>query len=150
MDFGAWSSKGATVQSIDWAITTAPTGGNTLYSGLADISGSTTVNPNSYGYNVADDSFNLPSLSLSAGTYYLQLNNAVASNGGYVYWDLNGGPSLAYINGNGYNNNPISGESFQIHGSIAAPATPAPPLSACLAFTGVLVLQAFRRQRQSA
>ena len=48
-----------------------------------------------------------------------------------------------------------SGNSFEVdniaHSAFAlAPAAPAPPMTACLAFAGVLLLQTLRRNQQAA
>jgi ABC-type oligopeptide transport system substrate-binding subunit len=60
-------------------------------------------------------------LALSAGVYSAQ---AGTTNPGNPYYPNNGDSS-----------------------SSAAPAAPAPPIAMCIAFAGVLALQAFRRSR---
>jgi hypothetical protein len=69
--------------------------------------------------SVYDASFALPDIHLAAGTYYLTLQFASASNAGPVRWDQNNGPSTAF-----YAPFPLSppgesipGESFQIIGT---------------------------------
>jgi hypothetical protein len=77
-------------------------------------------------YDLDQESFALPGLSLAAGTYYLQLQNAVTGYGNPLYWDASNGSSDAAQAGNGSdpydlngaNSNPGSNsETFQILGS---------------------------------
>ena len=122
VSFGAWTDTAATVTSVDWAITstidTFPDGAN-----AAVTTGATTTN--GYGYTVSADSFSTAGVNLAAGTYYLVLQNAVASDGGIVGWDETDGPSTAYefvlgslagISGAGTSGS----ESFQIDGNLAS------------------------------
>jgi hypothetical protein len=66
--------------------------------------------------------FSTGNISLAAGTYYLVLQNAVLTNGGFYFWDENDGPSSATNNIAGA----IGSESFQILGTTNVSATPLP------------------------
>jgi hypothetical protein len=153
VDFGAWNSVGDTITSIQWAITTGTpfTGSSvTLFSGTASVSDLLTLAPNSFGFNIFSDSFGLPSLSLGAGTYYLELQGAVVPNGDPAYWDSNDGPSTAYQNFDGLltgfpNCNTSCSESFTIYGSPSS-ATPEPGTLTLLG-SGLISLVGLRRRR---
>jgi len=64
--------------------------------------------------------------SLAAGTYYFTLQNATASDSGAVYWDINNGPSTAFLpiigNANGQVFPGTNSNSFQLFGQ----TTPVP------------------------
>jgi hypothetical protein len=116
VDFGVWAFPGDTMTSVDWGITSA--------AGTYPITGTATVNTtylstNGYGYDLLTASFSLPQ-TLAAGTYYLALQNASASNADPIYWDENNGPSAATENTLG----PIGSQAFTVYGSSAPePAT---------------------------
>jgi hypothetical protein len=112
--------------NVDWLITDTAFGGNTEGSGTASVTDTYTGTQAFDYYDLDQESFSLPGLSLAAGTYYLQLQNAVTVYGDPVYWDVSNGPSDAAQAGNGYspydlngaNGNPGSNsETFQILGS---------------------------------
>ncbi len=129
VQFGVWAIPGDTMTSVDWAISTGPTGGGVgdgsqpsgiIASGTASTSTAfqyTSV----YGYDIDLINFSL-STPVAAGTYYLSLQNAVVPSGNSSYWDENEGPSTAYENYYGnLANASIPGttgsESFQLYGS---------------------------------
>jgi uncharacterized repeat protein (TIGR03803 family) len=90
MSFGAWLFSGDTLQSVQISITSGPNGGTTYFNGVADFTEGSCVT-NQYGYPVCIETsggFNLP---LNSGTYWVNLQNAVVSNGDPVYWDENSG-----------------------------------------------------------
>jgi hypothetical protein len=104
-DFWVWEFPGDSLSSVDWSITSAPFGGTTYASGTASGSNLTDkfISSNSYGYDIDAASASGLNVSLGAGTYYLNLQNAVVPSGDQVYWDENSGtgchssgcPSLA-------------------------------------------------------
>jgi hypothetical protein len=131
-------TRGDTLTSVDWAITGTAFGGSTYGSGTA-VSVTTGADlgayPNGGGYELYQESFSLSGLSLAAGTYYLQLQNAVTSQNQDTYWDVSNGLSDAAINGNGYSAFDLNGyggysgtnsETFQIMGNADTSATPEP------------------------
>ena len=115
--FGEWVVTGDTPTQVDYAIMTAALGGTTLESGTAALS-STFVFNNSY--DVYESVFSIPNLALSVGTYWLQLQNAETAQNGIAAWDINNGPSTAYVNGaDVYGSNPFgppasNSNAFQI------------------------------------
>jgi hypothetical protein len=169
VDFIALTEPGSTLESVDWEITSKPFGGQTFAKGIADNLGSVLVTKNDglqspFTYETSE-SFNLNTL-LPKGTYYLQLGNAIdlANNvvsvnsntqkDGPVAWGESTGKSVAFSE---YQQNITllkGGNAFDIKGFagkfvIATPGAPAPPLTACLAFAAVLVLQALKSRKRA-
>jgi hypothetical protein len=122
----AWLNPGDTMTNVDWLITDTAFGGNTEGSGTASVTDTYTGSQAFEYYDLDQESFALPGLSLAAGTYYLQLQNAVTGYGNPLYWDASNGSSDAAQAGNGSdpydlngaNSNPGSNsETYQILGS---------------------------------
>ena len=93
--FGGWTDPGDVITSVDWGIAATPD------SFADDGTAAVTTRPyfgQSYGYDIYTYSFSISPTSLAAGTYYLTLQNAVATNGDPAYWDENDGPSTALEN----------------------------------------------------
>ena len=63
------------------------------------------------GYGIYQSSFALPSITLSAGTYWLELQNAVNPDEDAVLWDVNNGPSEAWDDQHGIITAPDCGNS---------------------------------------
>jgi hypothetical protein len=96
MDFGTWNFPGSSSSSVDWAILTGePGSGTVLFSGTASLT-DTAVTTNSLGYTIDLDTLSLSGISLTSGTYWVELSNIVDSQGNPVFWDVNGGPSQAW------------------------------------------------------
>jgi hypothetical protein len=160
--FGSWLSTGDTASAVDWAIVTTE-GTQTL--ACAGCSGTATLTPDGSfsvtgfsGFSGVDQSFSLPDLSLSAGTYWLELQNLVTNDGDPGYWDMNGGPSSVWENSfndqTGSNCSQGNGpgtcsNSFTIVGTTGAAATPEPSSLALLG-SGLTLLAAEIRRRRSA
>jgi hypothetical protein len=145
--FGDWVAEGDTLNSVDWAITTEPFAGTTVASGTAS-SYTTTLQDINTGWAISSNVFSIPDLSLGAGTYYLQLDNAVESTNYPTFWDISSGPSTAYQ----YNTNfpgaielPAS-ETFAIYGTTAA--TPEPS-SLLLLGSGIISSLVLRRRMRA-
>ena len=131
----AWLSPSDTMTNVDWLITTSAFGGTTEGSGTASVTGSYLKTVQNGGYDLDQVSFSLPDLSLTAGTYYLQLQNAVTGDGHTVYWDDSNGLSDAVGAGDGASPSDLNGvvntvgtnsETFQIIGNADASVTPEP------------------------
>jgi hypothetical protein len=160
ISFGNWIASGDTLSSVDWAITTGPFSGSTLASGTATTFSTTLENssPSLDGWTVDSDLFSIPALALSAGTYYLQLDNAVESADYFTFWDLSNGPSSGW----GYNTafpgayslGSASGsgsQTFAIYGSSTDVPTPTPePSSLLLLGTGLAGLGGLIKRRFAA
>ena len=145
VNFGDWVSQGDTPTQVEYLITTQAFGGSTLIDQTATLN-STYVGTNAYGFDLYSSAFTIPSLALSAGTYWLQLQNATTSQGNPMYWDSNNGPSVAYSSayGNiaGYDGG-SSSEAFQVTGTYAAPI----PAAIWLVLSGLASVGVFVRRR---
>jgi hypothetical protein len=94
VNFGVWLSYGSTITNVDWSIGTAPYG-NSLDSGAGAALSSTPLGGLADGvYPVFSSTFSFPDLNLAAATYYLTLQNAVVTNGGAAFWNINNGPGI--------------------------------------------------------
>jgi hypothetical protein len=152
VNFGAWAFGGDTPLSVDWIISTSNAfdGSTSVGSGTASLTNAFQVT-NGYGYNVYQSNFSVGSRQLNAGTYWLQLQNAVTTNAYPLYWDENDGLSLAYENtigqlGSG-SDPPGGSESFQILGAVGT-ATPEPS-SLALFGSGILLMAGVLRRKLS-
>lgn len=96
VSFGAWDSTEETGGTVDWNILSGgpdtSAGGSVVAFGTGATLSTEDLGINTDGYDVVVDSFTL-SAPLTAGTYYLELQNATVPSGGYFYWDENDGPS---------------------------------------------------------
>jgi hypothetical protein len=129
VNFIAWVAND-TMTNVDWLITGTAFGGATYGSATASVT-DTYIGPALYGYQLHQEYFSLPDLSLAAGTYHLQLQNAVSTDGVLVAWDLSDGPSNAAVTNNTLTNYGLAdgsgtnSETFQILGESES-ATPEP------------------------
>jgi len=131
----AWLSPSDTMTSVDWRITTSAFGGTTEGAGTASVTDLYLRTVQNGSYDLDQESFSLSSLSLTAGTYYLQLQNAVTVDGKTAYWDVSNGLSDAVAAGDGDPPSDLNGflnsvgtnsETFQIIGNADTSATPEP------------------------
>ncbi len=109
LSFGAWLEPGDVLLSAEVSITSSEFGGTSFFDQTVNFTESGCV-ANQVGFNVCTESGSLPRPSLNAGTYWLNLDNAVTSEGAPVYWDENSGPSSASENSVGT----IPSESFTL------------------------------------
>ena len=125
MTFGAWLFPGDTLTSAELSITSTPNGGSSYFDQYVNFSQSG-CNTNQFGYNVCTVSASFAGPVLSAGTYWVNLQNASVPSGNPAYWDENSGvgcessgcPSQAYDNSVGT----IPSEAFTMDGSAGSPA----------------------------
>ena len=133
LTFYVWVPTGDTVTSVDWGVDTIP--GTYTDANVASTT-QTFLFTNQYDYDIDQETIPL-SGDYASGTYYINLDNAFVSNGDTVYWDINNGPSSAYVNyeaGNvadllfpGSNSDP-----FEIDGTVLPPGTVVPEPSSLL------------------
>jgi hypothetical protein len=143
-NIGLWIDSGATLLTVDWAITSDPFGGTTFGSGTAGLTYDYWGSP-SFLYNTYSAGFTLSPVILAPGTYWLQLANATGTSGANIYWDENSGPSTAWQT-SGWGTYPIGSEAFQILGNTSEDSVPEPG-SLALFGSGVLILAGLFRRR---
>lgn len=151
--FGAWLLPGDALESAEVSITQFPLSGNTYFDGTVNFTASGCFE-NFQGFNVCAEAglFNGP--TLNAGTYWLNLQNAVTADGNPVYWDENNGvgchslgcPSQAVEGSVGT----IPSESFSILGSQSGTGTTPEPTSLALFASGTLGVAGWIRRRYKA
>ena len=117
LSFTTWMEPGDTLLSAEVAITSSEFGGTQFFNGVVNFTQSG-CSTNQYGFSLCTESgaFNV---ALNAGTYWLNLENAVSALGDPVYWDENSGPSMASENSVGS----IPSESFTVLGSTTSTTT---------------------------
>lgn len=150
LSFGAWLVPGDVLESAEVSIVQESDGGTTYFDGTVNFSASGCFE-NSSGFNVCTETgmFNGP--TLSAGTYWVVLRNAVSADGNEVYWDENNGvgchslgcPSMAAEFGEGS----IPAEAFSILGSQTGTGTTPEPVSLALFASGALAIVGWIRRK---
>jgi hypothetical protein len=165
---GVWANNPDIPSTVEWSIWngSGPGGGGTELFGPTEASWSNTFFAAGTGFNSNYDiysaNFSLPSIVLGPGTYWLQLENGSATNGGLIGWDQNDGPagdgtgSQAWQSVTGYLKGPGCGgagtppptgycsESFEIIGN-SAPEPNSLPVSGSL----LVLILFFLRQKRS-
>jgi len=116
-DAGIWVPAGDSPASVNWAIGGSAMSGN-IASGTATLSNSY-VGSNYYDFYTSTASG--LNVSLGAGTYWLTLSAGASTNGNWLAWDVNSGPSQAVHNVNGN----VRSEAFTIYGT-SGTSTPEP------------------------
>ena len=135
-NFSGWTNSGDALQSADWAISSSPFG-TALYSGTGAATTVQSQFTNRYSFNQSIYQISLGNISLGAGNYYMQLNNAVTANRSDAYWGnssiigLNGYQTNAMAPWNGapvtlitFNSTPETNTSFQLLGAGAGGVAP--------------------------
>ena len=118
--FNAWVFPGDVLDSVEVSITSAEFGGTTYFDQVVAFTQSN-CSVNAYGFDVCVESSSFSGPNLMAGTYWVNLQNAIVNDGDPIYWDENSGegcnspgcPSLASENSVGT----IPSESFSVLGS---------------------------------
>ena len=152
-NFGAWVYPGDKALTVGWSITSDEFGGTVYGSGTASVT-DTFLSSNQYGYQVDALSVTGLNVSLGAGRYWLNLQDATTQMGDPLYWDDNSGvgctgddgkggdcPSLASNNAVGT----LTSEAFDITGT-GGGQTPEPS-SILLLGSGVLAVVGILRRR---
>jgi hypothetical protein len=125
-NLGLWtnSASGDSPLELSWVISTLPDGGGTVQGSASGEAFSSIVTFGTSGaFTVFSVSFAIPSVTLTPGTYYLELFNALSNRNGFVGWDENSGTSTADSNTYPTLGTPITeaSESFEIDGTSAVP-----------------------------
>jgi hypothetical protein len=150
--FGAWLFPGDVLESAEVSISSNPLSGTYYFDGIVHFTASGCFDNGSFNVCAETGQFNGP--TLDAGTYWLNLQNAVSADGNPVYWDENNGvgchslgcPSQAVDSSLGT----IPSESFSIVGSQGSTGTTPEPVSLVLfASGGIGIIGWIRRYRAS-
>jgi|SRR5208283_2780340 len=154
-NFGAWEFPGDTLTSVGWSITSQPDGGTLYGSGTASGSNLTDqfISINQFGFDIDLITVSGLNVNLNAGTYWLNLQNAMVPSGDPVYWDENSGIGCKGDNGMGggcpsgaaFGFEPIPPEAFDITGTSGG--TTPEPSSIVLFASGVLGVAGLKRRK---
>ena len=145
LTFGAWTFPGDVLLNAGVQITSSEFGGTTFFSGTVNFTQSG-CSTNQYGFNVCTETGSFGPVNLAAGTYWLNIDNAVVNNGDPIYWDENSGPSSASENSVGT----IPSEAFTILGgsTTTTSTTSVPEPSSIMLFgSGILGLAGVLRRK---
>ncbi|HUK73898.1 MAG TPA: PEP-CTERM sorting domain-containing protein [Candidatus Bathyarchaeia archaeon] len=145
LSFGAWAFPGDVLESVQIAITSSEFGGASFFNGVVNFTQSG-CSSNQFGFNVCTETSSLFFLNLAAGSYWLNLENAVVNTGDPIYWDENSGPSSASENSVGT----IPSEAFTILGMSSTTSTTGTvpePSSVMLLGSGILGLAGVLRRK---
>ncbi len=120
LSFGAWLQPGDVLESVGVSITSQEDGGTTYFNQQVNFTQSNCF-ANNFGFNVCEETASFNAGNFAAGTYWLNLGNAVVNDGDPIYWDENNGvgctspgcPSTASDNSVGT----IPSEAFTILGN---------------------------------
>ena len=156
--FGTWEFPGDTMTSVDWSITGSENGGTVYGSGTASGAklSDKFLSTNQYGYNIDLITISGLNVNLNAGTYWLNLQNAVVPSGDPVYWDENSGKGCGGSDGKGANCpsqasesalGTIPSEAFTINGNGGTSGSTPEPSSILLFSSGILGLAGVLRRR---
>ena len=144
--FGAWAFTGDVLQSAEVQISSAEFGGTIFTDQVVNFTQSG-CSGNQYGFNVCTETASLSPVNLAAGTYWLNLDNAVVNSGDPIYWDENSGPSSASENSVGT----IPSEAFTVLGGTSTTSsttqTVPEPSSIMLFGSGILGLAGMLRRK---
>ena len=121
LQFGSHLFPGDVLESAEVSITSQEFGGTSYFDQNVNFTASNCFD-NSFGFVVCTQTGTFNGPQLNAGTYWLNLSNAVTNTGDPAYWDENDGRSLASENSVGT----IPSESFTILGTQSSGSTPEP------------------------
>jgi hypothetical protein len=153
-DFIAWEFPNDRILRIQWSITSSEFGGTTYGSGNAIVAHDQFLGLNEYGFDLDKVTVTGLDVDVPAGTYWINLQNAVTEMHEQAYWDENSGtdchsrgcPSSASENEVGT----IPSETFDIRGIPSAGGdqqSEAPkPGTLVLLTSGMLVLGVLGRR----
>jgi hypothetical protein len=148
VNFYAWTFPGDVLETAEVSITSSEFGGTTYADQILNFTQSA-CSANQLGYNVCLESSNgMTPLRLNAGTYWLNLSNAVVNDGDPIFWDENSGPSQASENSVGT----IPSEAFTILAgepvsTTSTTGTTPEPTSVMLWGSGVLAMAGAIRRK---
>ena len=146
--FAAWLFPGDVLESLEVSITSGEFGGTVYFDGLVNTPEPGTGLLFATGIDVCNETASFLPVAMNAGTYWLNLQNAIVNTGDPVYWDENGGPSGASNNSVGT----MPSESFTILGASTTTSTTGTtpePGTLMMVGSGALGLLGFLRRKSS-
>ena len=149
LSFGAWLFAGDTLNSAEVSITSEPFGGTTYFDQVVNFTASGCA-INNFGFNVCDETGIFSGPTLNNGLYWVNLQNALSSNGNPVYWDENDGvgchsPGCPSTGAENFES--IPSEAFSILGSSSGTGTVPEPSSLLLFASGFIGTAALLRRK---
>ncbi len=150
IQFGAWLFPFDTLTSAEVSITSSEFGGTSFFDQTVNFTAGNCFSNGSF--NVCAETGSFSTVALDAGSYWLNLSNAVSAAGNPVYWDMNSGPSHASETSVGT----IPSESFTILGggetttvtTTSTTGTTTPESSSIMLFgSGILGLAGLLRRK---
>lgn len=144
LDFYSWNFPGDVLENAEVSITSSEFGGTTYFDGVVTFTQSA-CSTNQIGFNVCLQTGTFDGPTLGAGTYWLNLQNAIVNTGDPIYWDENSGPSMASENTVGT----IPSEAFTVLGTTTTTtvATTPEPSSILLFGSGLLGVAGLLRRK---
>ncbi len=143
LSFGAWAFPGDVLQTAEVSITSSEFGGTSYTDQVVSFTQSG-CSGNQYGFNVCTETGTFGSaVNLAAGTYWLNLANAVVNTGDPIYWDENSGPSSASENSVGT----IPSEAFTVLGGTTTTTGTPEPSTILLLGSGMLGVAGMLRRK---
>ena len=147
--FGAWLYPGDVLTSAEVSFTSQPDGGTSYFDQAVNFTQSG-CSANQFGFEVCAETGNFHGPSLSNGSYWLNLQNAVDTAGNPVYWDENSGLGCTFpgcpSQGDNGSIGTIPSESFTVYGDSSAVPEPG---SFMLMGSGMLGLVGVLRRRRN-
>jgi hypothetical protein len=143
LNFALHLFPGDVLETAEVSITSSEFGGTSYFDQTVSFTQLGSCFSNPFGFNVCSESGTFGDVSLNAGNYWLNLQNAATNTGDPVFWDQNNGPSLASESSLGT----IPSESFTILGSSTGSGTTPEPGSLILFGSGIVGFSGLLRRK---
>ena len=141
---GVWLTPGDSALDVDWQIVSTPFATPNIAGGTSGVLSSTPEGTLD-GFDMYQVSFSIPSLTLAAGTYYLEIDSIDTSSlSNIADWDVSNGASTGYIQ----DLSPLpESETFQILGATGGAIITPEPSSFLLLGSGLAGLAGLLKRK---